>query len=332
MTSSRLGLRLAACLLNVSEARKTNIVERIARAALCDKYGQKIPDTTVLNIFSDYDYNRSVVTIAATTDQLGKSVTSACVEGFSCIDLSEHHGIHPCLGAIDLVPIYPLSYIRLEECGQLARAIAEDVVTSVPGCSMFLFGYADDKEKKTLAEKRRNLGWFMKKTEIDLNKLKADIGAKPSRRYGITGVGASPYVINCNVTLATQDLNAGRIIATAIRSRTKGGLKGVQAMAFPHNGQIEIACNVESFKECQDSSIALEAKKYISYQVCEDTFSYISPVQIEAQIRELAMQQGIDTVGTALVGFTPQECRSTAEYAISHGIGEFWKKRQGISM
>ncbi|XP_008562911.1 PREDICTED: formiminotransferase N-terminal subdomain-containing protein-like [Galeopterus variegatus] len=71
MSSSRLGLRLAACLLNISEARRKYIVENIAKAALLEKNGQKHPEVSVLNIFSDQDYNRSVITIAASIDTLG---------------------------------------------------------------------------------------------------------------------------------------------------------------------------------------------------------------------------------------------------------------------
>ncbi|KAG8432668.1 hypothetical protein GDO86_017057 [Hymenochirus boettgeri] len=330
MLSSKFGVRLAACLLNVSEAKNKDVVEKIARAAVYEKYGKRYPNTTVLNIFSDYDYNRSVITIAATAEQIGKSVLSACVEGCASIDLGEHSGIHPCLGAIDLVPIYPLSGVTLEECGQVARDIAEGMANYIPGCSIFLFGYADLKEKKSLAEKRRNLGFFRKKRKID--ELKADVGAKPSRRYGITGVGASPYVLNCNITLSTQDLEIGRQIATATSGRTEGGLKGVQAMAFPHNGLVEIACNVESFKDPQDSSSMTDVNKYISYNIVGETYLYMSPLHIEVQIQKLALMQGISTVGTALVGFTPQICKTTAEYALSEGIVEFWKKRKDVSM
>ncbi|KAM9305921.1 formiminotransferase N-terminal subdomain-containing protein [Gastrophryne carolinensis] len=327
MASKKVGMKLVACLLNVSEARNKEVVEKIAMAALFDSHKQKYPDTSVLNVFSNYDYNRSVITIASTTEQIGKSVVSACVEGFASIDLSSHDGIHPCLGAIDLVPIYPLSAITLQQCGDIATGIAEELVRCVPGCSTFLFGYADKPELKSLAEKRRSLGWFKKKSEIQVDSLKADVGPKPSSRYGITGVGASPYVMNCNVTLDTQDLSSGRAIAAAIRGRT-GGLKGVQAMAFPNSGQVEIACNVESFIDPSAS----EANQYVSYHIGGDKFSYISPLHIEAEIRKLAMQRGISTTGTALVGFTPQQCKTTAEYAISRGIGEFWKKRQGIFM
>uniref|UniRef100_A0A671GCY3 Formiminotransferase cyclodeaminase N-terminal like n=1 Tax=Rhinolophus ferrumequinum TaxID=59479 RepID=A0A671GCY3_RHIFE len=70
MSSSRLGLRLAACLLNISEARTKHIVENIANAAL-GRNGQKHPEVSVLNIFSDQDYNRSVITIVASVDELG---------------------------------------------------------------------------------------------------------------------------------------------------------------------------------------------------------------------------------------------------------------------
>ncbi|XP_040213323.1 formiminotransferase N-terminal subdomain-containing protein [Rana temporaria] len=332
MASRKVGMSLAACLLNISEARNKEVVKRIARAALFDSHGQKHPDTSVLNVFSDYDYNRSVITIASTREQIGKSVVSSCVEGFASINLSVHDGIHPCLGAIDLVPIYPLSGITLEQCGDIAKGIAEELVTLVPGSSVFLFGYADRPDMKSLADKRRSIGWFKKKSEIHVDSLKADIGPKPSPMHGITGVGASPYVMNCNVTLDTQDLALGRAIAAAIRGRS-GGLKGVQAMAFPNSGRVEIACNVESFRDIEETTSSSEANKYTFHHICGEKFAHISPQYIEAQIGQLASQHGTITTGTAIVGFTPLECKSTAEYAISHGIGEIWKRRQaGIFM
>ncbi|KAB0400082.1 hypothetical protein E2I00_005102, partial [Balaenoptera physalus] len=60
---------------------------------------------------------------------------------------------------------------------------------------------------------------------------------------------ASPYVMNCNVTIDSQDLALGKEIASAIRGSNVNGLKGVQTMAFPHEGKMEIACNVESFED-----------------------------------------------------------------------------------
>uniref|UniRef100_A0A8C9AQ60 Formiminotransferase cyclodeaminase N-terminal like n=1 Tax=Prolemur simus TaxID=1328070 RepID=A0A8C9AQ60_PROSS len=129
---SRLGLPLAACLLNISEARRKYIVENIAKAALLDKNGQKHPEVTVLNIFSDQDYNRSVITIAASVDKLG---------------------------------------------------LAESMILHVPGCSVFLFGEADLPEKRSLVQRRKQLGWFRRR---DFSALEPDLGAAPVRRCGLT--------------------------------------------------------------------------------------------------------------------------------------------------
>ncbi|XP_036176604.1 formiminotransferase N-terminal subdomain-containing protein isoform X3 [Myotis myotis] len=266
MSSSRLGLRLAACLLNISEARRKHVVENIAKAALLGENGKKRPEVSVLNIFSDQDYNRSVITIAASVDELNHAVLAACVEAFRSIDMEAQEGIHPCLGAVDLIPIYPLAGVSVEECGAVARS-----------------------------------------------------------------VGASPYVMNCNVTIDSQDLALGKEIAGAIRGSNANGLKGVQAMAFPHEGKIEIACNVESFED-QEATETSEESRYMSYNVLEDHFSYISPHYIETQVKKLAGDRGIGTIGRALIGFTPQECKNCAEYAIKENIGEFWKIRGGIFM
>lgn len=327
MSSSRPGLRLAACLLNISEARRKHIVENIANAAL-GKNGQKHPEVSVLNIFSDQDYNRSVITIAASVDVLGNSVLAACLEAFQSIDMQVQEGIHPCLGAVDLVPIYPLADVGVEECGAVARRLAENLVRHIPGCSVFLFGEADLPEKRTLVQRRKQLGWF---TRRDFSALEPDLRAAPARRCGLTGIGASPYVMNCNVTIDSQDLALGKEIASAIRGSNVNGLKGVQAMAFPHEGKIEIACNVESFED-QEPAETLDDSQYMAYSVLGDQFSYVSPHYIEAQIKKLASDRGIGTIGRALIGFTPEECKNCAEYAIKKSIGEFWKIRGGIFM
>ncbi|XP_045151909.1 formiminotransferase N-terminal subdomain-containing protein isoform X3 [Echinops telfairi] len=138
MPPSRLGLRLAACLLNISEARRKYVVENIAKAALLEENGQNHPEVSVLNIFSDQDYNRSVITIAASIDILGSSVLAACGEAFRSINMGAQDGIHPCLGAVDLIPIYPLSGIGVEECGSVARkafqSISMDVQEGIQPC------------------------------------------------------------------------------------------------------------------------------------------------------------------------------------------------------
>ncbi|KAJ7345484.1 hypothetical protein JRQ81_001434 [Phrynocephalus forsythii] len=328
MASVRIRTPLAACLLNISEGRKKDVVEEIAKAAVRENNGQEHPQATVLNIFSDHDYNRSVITIAAPVDRLGSSVVAACTEAFSLIDMASHVGIHPCLGAVDLVPIYPLSGVSVEQCGTVARGIAESLASRVPGCSLFLFGHADLPKKQSLVQRRRQLGWFSR-GGFQAAAVIPDVGSTPTARYGLTGVGASPYVMNCNVTLDTQDLAKAKEIAGSIRGSRPGGLRGVQSMAFPHRGQIEIACNVESFDDLLPPG---KESGYVSYSILGKTYYYISPQSIEASIQRLAGGCGIRTAGAALVGFTPEECARCAAHALKQGIRDFWKARGGLFM
>uniref|UniRef100_A0A6J0TRS4 Formiminotransferase N-terminal subdomain-containing protein isoform X1 n=2 Tax=Pogona vitticeps TaxID=103695 RepID=A0A6J0TRS4_9SAUR len=331
MASIRTRAPLAACLLNISEGRKKDVVEKIARAAIREKNGQEHFPATVLNIFSDHDYNRSVITIAAPVDRLGCSVVAACTEAFSLIDMASQVGIHPCLGAVDLVPIYPLSGVSVEQCGTVARNIAERLASCVPGCSIFLFGHADLSKKQSLVQRRKQLGWF-NRGAFQATHVIPDVGSTPTLRYGLTGVGASPYVMNCNVTIDTQDLAKAKKIAGSIRGSSAGGLKGVQSMAFPHKGQIEIACNVESLDDQNDLLKPREEAGYVSYSILGKTYYYVSPQLIESTVQKLARGCGVHTVGTALVGFTPEECKRCAVHALEHGIGEFWRARGGIFM
>ena len=137
----------------------------------------------MLNIFSDQECNRSVTTIAASLAELGDSLLAACLEAFQSIDMEVQEGIHPCLGAVNLIPIYPLSGVGVEECGAVARSLAESLVQRVPGCSVFLFGEADLPEKRTLVQRRKQLGWF---TRRDFSALKPHLGAASARRCGLT--------------------------------------------------------------------------------------------------------------------------------------------------
>ncbi|KAM9851434.1 formiminotransferase N-terminal subdomain-containing protein [Aulostomus maculatus] len=328
MASTLVGRRLVACLLNVSEARRKDLVETVAKAALYDPEGVRRDGITVLNIFNDHDYNRSVITIVASIDSIREAVLSACEEACSLVDMRTHAGVHPCLGAVDLIPLYPLGEeVGVEDCAREARGVAQGLTERVRGTSAFLFGWADSPLQRGLAQRRREMGWF--KTMPELQAVRPDVGPPPQKRFGLTGVGASPYVMNCNVTVDTQDMTIGRSIATAIRESTPGGLPGVQVLALPHQGAVEIACNVESVKgsgPCQAGEL------WPSFSICGQPYCHAPASLITNRVAELAGRRGVNIKGTALVGFTPHECRGLAEMALSQGVGEFWKEQRRIRM
>ncbi|KAG7279568.1 hypothetical protein CRUP_034156 [Coryphaenoides rupestris] len=195
------------------------------------------------------------------------------------------------------------------------------------GSSAFLFGWADRPQQRGLAQRRREMGWF--RQTPDTHPIRADVGPPPQSRYGLTGVGASPYVMNCNVTIGTQDLALGLRIAAAIRESTPGGVPGVQVLALPHEGAVEIACNVESVQACGGAlPAATQWEPWPSFSIDGETYYHAPASLIAARVGELAAQQGVGVRGTTLVGFTPAQCRGLAERALSLGIGEFWKEQR----
>lgn len=150
---------------------------------------------------------------------LAEVVLSACEQAFSSIDMNNHEGIHPCMGAVDLIPLYPLGdEVGLEDCGRevkgkvkmslnlcysvilpfawvyminminnhhLSLALATALIEKVPGTSAFFFGWADTSLHRSLAQRRKEMGWFRKIPKI--SNIRPDIGPVPSSRYGLTG-------------------------------------------------------------------------------------------------------------------------------------------------
>ena len=175
--------------------------------------------------------------------QLEDAVVSASKTAFKLIDLRKHDGGHPRLGSVDLIPLHPITEdTSLEDCGEVARRIVTRLANDVPGSSYFLYG-AEDDNLRGLIERRKQFGWFQSSMCLDQS---PDVGAYIPQ-YGLTGVGSSPYMSNFNISLDTTIMKVARDVLRTIRDRS-GGLPGVSAMAFPHQGSIEVACNVDMFR------------------------------------------------------------------------------------
>ncbi|PIK32977.1 putative formimidoyltransferase-cyclodeaminase, partial [Apostichopus japonicus] len=197
--------------------------------------------------------------------------------------------------------------------------IACQLVDKIDGFSCFLFGSADE-EKKSLVDRRKEIGWFR-----DIQVL-------------TTSLELLIWVQNVK-DLELLDLAVGRRIAKAIRGTSPGGLNGVQAMAFPHRGNIEVACNVESYQTtAEENEKSVSNPRQTTEQIgCESTenteairkeWIYSSPQTIEQRVAELARNEGIELVGTALVGFTPDKAYELAIKNLREGNSERWKTQK----
>jgi glutamate formiminotransferase len=215
---------LIECVPNFSEGRRPEVVEEIVRAI-----GQ-IDGITVLDHSSDETHNRSVVTFAGNAEPVVRAATAGVGRALELIDMEQHSGAHPRIGAIDVIPFVPLGGATLDECVDLARRFGEQIATRFD-LPVYLYGAAALRPERTrLADVRRG----------QYEGIRDEIGADPGRapdygparthpRGGAVAVGARKPLIAFNVNLATDDLALARRIASTIRE-SSGGMPAVQAM------------------------------------------------------------------------------------------------------
>lgn len=148
------------------------------------------------------------------------------------------------------------------------------------------------------------------------------------------GAGASPYVMNCNVTIETQDLEIGRRLAADIRATSLGGLPGIQAMAFRHNSCIEIACNVEAISPAvysmYESKLNSGEQKQTLEMIAFGELCYVSPESITRRVKELASSYNISTQPAYVGGLSPNDVIKLAQEAFNTKNYEFWKTRNPV--
>ena len=215
---------LIECVPNFSEGRRAEVLEEIVLAI------SQIDGVTLLDHSRDETHNRSVVTFAGAAESVVRAATAAVGRAIQLIDMEQHTGAHPRIGAVDVIPFVPLGSTRIEECVDLARRFGEQIAKLFE-LPVYLYGEAALRpERRRLADVRRG----------QYEGLKAEIGANPDRepdygplrlhpRGGAVAVGARKPLIAFNVNLATEDVAVAKRIAHTIRE-SSGGLPGVQAM------------------------------------------------------------------------------------------------------
>lgn len=215
---------LIECVPNFSEGRRPQVVRQIV-----DAIGG-VPGVAVLDHTADPAHNRSVVTFAGRPDAVSAGAEEGMRTALGLIDLRTHSGVHPRIGAVDVVPFVPLDATPMREAIEVARAFAERVAARFD-LPVYLYGEAALRpDRRTLANVRRGQ-YEALRTAIAQDPMRSpDFG--PARLHpsgGAVAVGARKPLIAFNVNLRTDDLPLAVRIARAIRE-SSGGLPAVQAM------------------------------------------------------------------------------------------------------
>jgi glutamate formiminotransferase len=247
--------------------------------ATIDAIGEALAEhARLLDVHSDADHNRSVYTVVGDEDAL----VSALLAGIGCarerIDLRNHIGAHPRIGAADVVPLVPIHEADVERARaaalELARRVGEEL-------SLPVFLYADLAPGRGPAFFRRG-GPAELQRRIDAGELAPDFGpAQLDESAGGVIVGARRALIAFNVNLAGDDLEAAREVARAVRERD-GGFPGVRALGLrlPAAGHVQVSMNVEDWRA--------------------------SPLhEVVAAVQREASARGLGITGAELVGLLP---------------------------
>lgn len=268
-------MRLIECVPNFSTSR-LEVVEELKAAAL------SVPGSALLDSTSDPDHNRTVLTIAGEPAPVAESTIRAVAAAVNSIRLPAHRGVHPRIGAADVIPFVPISGITLAECAGVAVDAAKRIWTEL-GVPVFLYEAAARDPSRARLELLRSTAFAGE----------PDFGQGRHPTAGASIVGARKYLIAWNVNLDSRDLEAARAIARAIRE-SNGGLPCVKALGLPlaSRGQVQVSVNLTDF-ETTPLHVVFE-------RVCEE-----------------AAKRAIPVAGSELIGLIP---RRALELSASHDL------------
>lgn len=231
------------CVPNVSEGRRPDVVARLASAAA------SAPGVRLLDVSSDPDHNRTVLTLAGTADGLHASLLALYEAALAEIDLTRHEGVHPRVGAVDVVPFVPLGDTPMEVAVAAAERLAPEVARRF-GLPVYLYERAARRpERRALADIRRG-GFEGFSTKIAEPAWTPDYGApRIHPTAGVTVIGARFFLIAFNAVLETADVAAARAIARRVRE-SGGGLPAVRALGvyLASRGRAQVSMNLVDYR------------------------------------------------------------------------------------
>lgn len=277
---------LVECVPNFSEGRNRETIARL-RAAIAG-----VETACVLDTHIDPDHNRSVITFVAHPAHVVAAAVNVVALAAELIDMRLHSGVHPRLGATDVLPFVPVAGVTLDDCVGLAHQAGERIANEL---SIPVFYY----ERAALRPERKNLE-DVRRGALEL--LRAQIATVPERApdagplrvhetAGAIAVGARPFLIAFNINLRTSDVSIARQVARVVRAR-QGGLPFVKALGFElaTRGLVQVSMNL------------------VNYEITGMEQAY-------AAVRREANRLGVEIANTEIVGLVPEKALDTkAEY------------------
>jgi len=263
------------CVPNFSEGKDVAKVSQIVAA-------MQVEGVHLLDWSLDAAHNRSVVTIAGSPAAVIESAVRAAGKAAALIDLTKQKGVHPRIGAADVIPFIPVRGVSLAECAVLARQ-AGLLIWRRYGVPVYFYGASAARpDRVELEDVRRGQFEGLRDAVHRDAARRPDVGGPELHETaGASVVGARSFLIAYNVYLHQPDIAAARAIARDIRA-SNGGLHGVKAIGVLANGRAQVSMNITDFR--------------------------ITPMrQVHATIQHLAQRHGVLMEEAELIGLIPEQ-------------------------
>ena len=260
---------------NISEGRRLDVVDELAAAL------ESVDGVYLLDRTSDASHNRSVFTLAGEDAPVLEALERLVEAAIPRIDLNQHQGEHPRIGAVDVVPFVPLANTSMDDCIELANGFAARIAErhDIP---VFLYANAARRaDRVRLADVRRGQYEALRE-EIGSHGREPDYGPPRTHpTFGAIAVSARPFLIAYNINLDTDDVELAKRIARRVRE-SSGGLAKVQASGFwiAELGRAQVSMNLLDFS--------------------------VTPMWLVWDtVRELAAEDGVEPAESELIGLAP---------------------------
>ncbi len=281
------------CVPNFSEGTDARRVEAIVTA-------MRVEGVHLLDWSMDADHNRSVVTLAGEPAAMVEAAVRGVGKAVELIDLTRQQGVHPRIGAADVIPFVPISGIKLEQCALLARQAGLEIWRRFGVPVFFYEAAAARPDRANLDDVRRGQFEGLQEAVRKEASRRPDLGGPGLHpTAGACAVGARRFLVDYNLYFDSSDVALVRAIAREIRADS-GGLKGVKAIGLLAHGRAQLSMNITDFNVTPVSKVY----RAIASLAIKHKASIVEG-EIIGLVPEAACERESDWM-RQLVGFDPQ--------------------------
>ncbi|MDY7039364.1 MAG: glutamate formimidoyltransferase [Chloroflexota bacterium] len=267
--------QIVECVPNFSEGRRQAVIDQIVTGI------GVVAGVRVLDVESDADHNRTVVTFIGGPEAVEEAAFRGVRRAAELVDMEQHSGAHPRMGATDVVPFIPVRGVTMDDCVKIARRLGARVGSEL-GIPVYLYeAAATSPGRVNLADVRRGEYEGIRQEIATSPQREPDFGPRRMGGAGATAIGARPPLVAFNVYLTSDDVRVAQAIAKAVR-HSSGGLRYVKALGLLVEGRAQVSMNLTDYRK--------------------------TPIaRVVEMIRTEAARHGVGIAESEIVGLVPQD-------------------------